>query len=110
MQSISCYVKKLCLLLTAGCITAVVAAQDRRPTTTPSTLPPITPPGITSSSFRTGPKPYKDVITEKAITKRGLFHVHRIDDKWFFEIGDSALNRDILIVNRISKAPADTRS
>ena len=110
MQRILCYVKKLCLLLIAGCLAAGVTAQDRRPTTTPSTLPPITPPGTTSSSFRAGPKPYKDVITEKAITKRGLFHVHRIDDKWFFEIGDSALNRDILIVNRISKAPADTRS
>ena len=84
MQSIFCYVKKLCLLLTAGCLAVTSAAQDRRPTTTPSTLPPITPPGTTPSSFRTGPKPYKDIITEKAITKKGLFHVHRIDDKWFF--------------------------
>ena len=109
MQSIFCYVKKLCLLLIAGCLTAITAAQDRRPSTTPSTLPPITPPG-TSSSFKPGPKPYKDVITDKAVTKKGLFYVHRIDDKWFFEIGDSALGRDILIVNRISKAPADTRS
>jgi hypothetical protein len=57
-----------------------------------------------------GPKPYKDVITEKAVTKKGLFRVHRIDDKWFFEIGDSLLNRDILMVNRIAKAPANTRS
>ena len=109
MQSIFCYVKKLCLLLIAGCLTAIGVAQDRRPSTTPSTLPPITPPG-SSSSFKPGPKPYKDVITDKALTKKGLFYVHRVDDKWFFEIGDSALGRDILIVNRISKAPADTRS
>jgi hypothetical protein len=57
-----------------------------------------------------GPKPYKDVITEKAITRKGLFRVHRIEEKWFFEIGDSLLNRDILMVNRIAKAPANTRS
>src|SRR5689334_2983332 len=57
-----------------------------------------------------GPKPYKDVITEKAITKKGLFRVHRMEEKWFFEIGDSLLNRDILMVNRIAKAPANTRS
>ena len=57
-----------------------------------------------------GPKPYKDVITEKAITKKGLVWVHKIDEKWFFEIGDSLLNRDILLVNRIAKAPANTRS
>lgn len=36
--------------------------------------------------------------------------MHKIEDKWFFELSDSALNRDILVVNRISKAPADTRS
>jgi hypothetical protein len=57
-----------------------------------------------------GPKPYKDVITEKAITKRGIVWVHKIEDKWFFEVGDTLLNRDILMVNRIAKAPANTRS
>jgi hypothetical protein len=57
-----------------------------------------------------GPKPYKDIITDRAITRKGLLSVHRIDDKWFFEIGDSILNRDILLVNRIAKAPANTRA
>src|SRR5688500_13631878 len=57
-----------------------------------------------------GPKPYKDVITEKTITKKGLVWVHKLEEKWFFEIGDSLLNRDILLVNRIAKAPANTRS
>jgi hypothetical protein len=57
-----------------------------------------------------GPKPYKDVITDKAVTKKGLVWVHRIEEKWFFEIGDSLLNRDILLVNRIAKAPANTRA
>ena len=109
MQSIFCYLKKLCLLILAGCLTVVVGAQDRRPTTAPPTSPTI-PPSIGGSTFKPGPKPYKEVITDKAITKKGLFHVHRMEDKWFFELGDSVLGRDILIVNRISKAPADTRS
>jgi hypothetical protein len=59
---------------------------------------------------RTGPKPYKEVITEKAMSRKGLFAVHRVDEKWFFEIGDSLMNRDILVVNRIAKAPANTRA
>jgi hypothetical protein len=59
---------------------------------------------------KTGPKPYKEVITSKAITKNGLFRVHKVEEKWFFEIGDSLLNRDILVVNRISKAPINTRA
>jgi hypothetical protein len=57
-----------------------------------------------------GPRPYKDVITDKAKTDDGLFKVHKIDDKYFFEIPDSLLSRDILIVNRISKAAAGMRS
>jgi hypothetical protein len=58
----------------------------------------------------TGPRPYKEVITEKAKTDDGLFKVHRVDDKWFFEIPNELLNRDILTVNRISKAAAGMRS
>jgi hypothetical protein len=57
-----------------------------------------------------GPRQYKDVITEKAATRKGLVWVHKIEEKWFMEVGDSLLNRDILIVNRIAKAPANTRS
>ena len=57
-----------------------------------------------------GPKPYKEIITDKAISRKGLFTVHKIEDKWFFEIGDSVLGRDILVVNRISKAPINTRA
>jgi hypothetical protein len=57
-----------------------------------------------------GPKPYKEVITSKAVSDAGLFTVHRLDDKYFFEIGDSLLGRDILVVNRISKAAAGMRN
>ncbi|WP_276502279.1 zinc-dependent metalloprotease [Terrimonas pollutisoli] len=57
-----------------------------------------------------GPKAYKDVITAKAITDEGLFSVHKLDDKYFFEIGDTLLGRDILIVNRIAKAAAGMRN
>lgn len=49
-------------------------------------------------------KPYKEIITEKAITDIGLFTIHKVDDRYFFEIPDSILNKDILIVSRISKA------
>jgi hypothetical protein len=36
--------------------------------------------------------------------------VHKLEDKWFFEMGDSLLGRDVLVVNRISKAPINTRA
>ena len=68
-----------------------------------------TPPGNRAGAS-TGPKPYNEVITSKAKTSRGLFTTHRQDDKYYFEIPDSLLNREILVVNRISKAPAGARA
>lgn len=52
-----------------------------------------------------GLKPYAQVITTKAKSSFGFLTVHKVDNNYFFEIPDSMLNRDILIVNRISKAP-----
>ncbi|MBC7872891.1 MAG: zinc-dependent metalloprotease [Ferruginibacter sp.] len=57
-----------------------------------------------------GPRPYREVITSKALSDEGLFWVHKIEDKYFFEIPDSLFNRDILVVNRISRASAGMRS
>jgi len=49
------------------------------------------------------PKPYKEVITAKAKTKDGLFKVHQIEDKYYYEIPDSLLGRDMLMVTTIAK-------
>ncbi|MGQ0737940.1 MAG: zinc-dependent metalloprotease [Bacteroidota bacterium] len=57
-----------------------------------------------------GPKPYKEIITSKAVSDGGLFWVHKVEDKYYFEIADSLFGREILVVNRISKAPAGMRS
>jgi hypothetical protein len=55
------------------------------------------------------PRPYKEVITNKAISEAGLFKVHRLEDRWFFEVPDSLLEREILVVNRVSKAATGIR-
>jgi hypothetical protein len=57
-----------------------------------------------------GIKPYKEVITSKAVSDAGMFWVHKVEEKYFFEIADSLFGRDILVVNRISKAAAGMRS
>ncbi|MDB5141021.1 MAG: hypothetical protein JWR12_2937 [Mucilaginibacter sp.] len=56
------------------------------------------------------PKPYKSVITDKSISRSGLFKVHKVEDKYYFEIPDSILNREILVVARIAKAGAEVRA
>ncbi len=48
-------------------------------------------------------KPYSKVITKEAKTDDGLFKVHQLDDKHFYEIPDSLFNREMLMVSRISK-------
>jgi len=48
-------------------------------------------------------EPYEKVITKDAKTDTGLFSVHIVDDKHFYEIPDSLFNREMLMVSRISK-------
>ncbi len=54
-----------------------------------------------------GPKPYKEVITDKAISKKGMFTVHKVDDKYYFEIADAMLGREIMAVTRYIKVPTN---
>ncbi len=49
-------------------------------------------------------KAYSKVITDKAETDEGLFKVHKIEDKYYFEIPDSLIGREMLMVSRIAKA------
>ncbi len=48
-------------------------------------------------------EPYAKVITKDAKSDPGLFTVHRVDDKYFYEIPDSLFNREMLTVTRIAK-------
>ena len=52
-----------------------------------------------------GPKPYSEVIPDSAETDEGLFSVHKVDDKYFFEIPDSLYGRDMLLITRIAQVP-----
>jgi len=60
-------------------------------------------------SPKTGPKPFNDVITKKAVSQKGVFTVHFQDEKYFFEIPDSLLGRELLAVTRFSKVAGGAR-
>jgi hypothetical protein len=47
-------------------------------------------------------KPYDKVITKDAISDDGLFMVHKVDKKYYFEI--KLLDKDMLL-SRLSKLP-----
>ena len=95
----------LALLLLAGS----VSAQRKQPNATVAVADTAKKPGLPAKP-PTGPKPYSEVITKKAVSDEGLFTVHKVEDKYFFEIPNSLMGKDILVVNRITKAAADMRS
>ena len=47
--------------------------------------------------------PYDEVVTKEMKTDKGLFNVHSADDKYLFEVPDSLMNREMLMVTRIAK-------
>ena len=60
-------------------------------------------PANDTASSKKSVKPYNKVITDKAITKYGLFTVHKVEDKWYFEIADSLMNKEMIVTTRYSK-------
>jgi hypothetical protein len=102
--------KLLTILLAAGSI-AIASAQNRpggaggAPVDTTRRAG-----GLPGAGARAQPKPYNTVITDKALTRKGMITTHKLDDKFFFEIADTTLGRDILVVSRISKSGADVRA
>ncbi|CAM3937054.1 zinc-dependent metalloprotease [Flavobacterium cucumis] len=51
-------------------------------------------------------KDYHQVITKQAISDDGLFKSHKVENKYYFEIPNSLLNKEMLLVSRISKLPS----
>ncbi len=51
-------------------------------------------------------KGFDRIITKDAISQKGLFDVHRVGEKYYFEIPDSLFNREILVVTRFIKTPS----
>jgi hypothetical protein len=100
--------KFIMLVLAAGVSAAVAQQRPGNPN-----QPPAGGNGTPGAGARGGaaaprqePKPYKEVITDKAVSHPGLFTVHRVEDKWYFEIPDSIFGRDILVSTRYGKTPA----
>ncbi len=52
---------------------------------------------------RDGIKPYDEVITDEAETDDGVFTVHQLDDKVFYEIPEAELGKEFLWVSQIAR-------
>lgn len=47
---------------------------------------------------------YEDLL-KNAETREGMFRIHRVEDAWYFEVPDTLMGRDLLIVNKVSGVP-----
>lgn len=63
-------------------------------------------PASKTTDSKNGIKPYSQVITSEAKSKEGLFTVHQLDNKYFYEIPDSLLGSEMLMVTTIAKTAA----
>lgn len=95
--------------ITAAMLAATVSFAQNRDTTRPAGVPQLnnfqTQTGF-GAAQRQGPRAYKDVITNKAISQKGMVTVHKVEDKFYFEVPNTLLGREILAVTRYIKVPA----
>jgi hypothetical protein len=53
------------------------------------------------------PRPYTQVVPASAETDEGLFKVHRVEGALLYEVPDSLLGRDMLLITQIAGSPED---
>ena len=57
-------------------------------------------------TVKSGIKSYSEVITKEAVSDQGVFTIHKVGDKYFYEIPDSLLQRDFLWISRFANLPS----
>lgn len=65
-----------------------------------------TPTEKPKSKPQDGPKDYAEWIDSTAKSQSGMVGIHQIGKKWFFEVPDSLLERDIMSVTRFARTTA----
>ena len=76
--------------------------QDTVKRETPSSVP-------AGNEQLTAPRNYYNLMRNREVLRKGLFSVHKVADNYYFEIPDSILGRDLLVVARIAQGAAGIR-
>jgi len=56
-----------------------------------------------------GIKKFSDLIPAKTKVEKGLFNTYKVEGKYYYEIPDSLLGREMLVVTRLAKTPAQVK-
>src|SRR5579863_1865313 len=57
----------------------------------------------TASVKKEGIKKFSDQIPDKTRLIKGLFNVYKVEGKYYYEIPDSLLGREMLVITRLAK-------
>src|ERR1700687_5503763 len=88
-------------VLLALCAAALLCAQEPSPDT-PQT-PQSGGPQRGGAPPTPEPQPYEKVITKEAKSKKGIFTVHQIKDKYYYEIPKAEFDKEFLWNTQIAK-------
>jgi len=92
--------RRLSVLLVAASLGACSSAASATPAASALPQQQAGRGGGGGGSGSDGPRPYEEVITDAAVTQRGMFDVHEVDDAIYFEIPAAELGREMLLVQR----------
>ena len=92
-------IRNFSILLFAG-LFAISCASTESATSTSGTQ-------SAQSDRSSGSNGYSSIITSEAETQEGVVDVHTVGDKIYYEIPDSLLGRDFLMVSRVASVPSN---
>ncbi len=85
------------VLITGGCAAHAAPAPQPRPAASPAN----------GAQRAQGIRPYREVVPASAQSDSGMFVVHRVDRKVLFEIPDTLLGREMLMISRWAGVPSN---
>ena len=62
-------------------------------------------PDVKADTVKKATSPLSNIITKNTESKIGLISIHKTGDKYYFEIPDSILKRELLVTNWLVKVP-----
>ena len=95
--------RRIPALFLSLCLAGVLAAQDEPPAQDAGAGGGRGGRGGAAANAAPNPQPYDRVITKDAKTSKGVFQVHQIAERYYYEIPKSELGKEFLWNSQIAK-------
>jgi len=96
-------------VIAGSCKTKKEAAAQTVTIKTSSTATGSSATATISPAKKEGIKKFGDLIPAKTKADSGLFNTYKVDGKYYYEIPDSLLSREMLVVTRLAKTPTNIK-